>query len=210
HNALIGFYPDKLQELVELCLLFGYKDLYRKYITFLQEAVIGDTRAGAITNIPPITPEQTIQIAQNTKQIKSNEALLMAYPSRDNHYYLAYWSKYEEYVRKTLAGQYQEAIRLALDTKDEWYIECIASTLVLMNKFDIAQEVANQYLTQNYRIEAFNIVKAIEYQRIGEWYISFSLIKEHFAKNISIFDLLIYIKGLNGLEPWGGYPYCDY
>jgi hypothetical protein len=208
-NALTDFASTWLKELVELSLLFDYMELHKRYATFLQKATIGNTMAGAITNIPAATSEQIARISKEMKKVKSKQEIIAAYPQRDNHYYLMYWSK-RDYAQKTLAGHFQEAIQTALIEGDEWNIECIASTLVLMNKFEEAQYVADNYLTTDYRIESVDMVKAIEYNRSGQWNIAYTLIKEQFAKGMSVWDLLIYIKGINQLEPWGGYPYTDY
>ena len=198
NKILEGFSGSWLIEIIELSMLFGFIDLRNESRRFLLSARFGSLLAGALTNI-----EQKWQ--REDKKIATFNELKSKYPVRNAHYFLEQIKRYNEmHLQLTLVGKYEEALN---QTTNELFIMEMASTLILLEKFEESDYIVKNYLNNNFYIETIDLIQAIEYARQGNFEKS---IKKINVSTPNVWKNFHLARGLKELEPWGGYPFPDY
>lgn len=96
-------------------------------------------------------------------------------------------------------------------TKDDFELECIASSLLVNGAFDAAKKIIDNELAMfDYRVSVVKTVMCIELFRRDEIEKGKTLLKEIYPTKDDYWKKLFLARGLLGYEPWGGYPYSDY
>lgn len=199
----------RLKEVVDLSIVLNLKELERKSSELLKNCFLADPDESMVTNMPKRTKSQKEKYENRVREIKNIDELKVKYRVKSKLDYLKEFERDDFLNFKLLKeGKYLDAVKSA---NSQLEVEDIAAMLLVMNKFEEAEIVIENYLYEVWMIVGMKIIKIIEYARVGKWKKALQIFKKMKLSNFKgISTKLELVKGLNEMDAWEGYPFADY
>ena len=203
----LSFALRSLEEISEISLLFSYESIFDQANKIYDQILTSNKFNKSILKFQL---QYRNNIIKSFTRKLSRDEIKEKYPTITKEDIFKNMRKINEnHIILTLNNKYKEA--LANETK-QVYIEEIALTLIVMNKFEDAEYIYSNFVTESYRNDNKYLLYVIEHSRINNWEKAKEILNylPPIANSLGIYERLHLVKGLKELEPWLLYPYPDY